>query len=121
MFKFLEKRRWLSWLIVFVIASAIFYSSSISFQNYTKINSVYSIGYHFLAFFLLAFFLSVALIKGKKKNLFATSIILAVAYALSDEFHQIFVPYRSFSFSDLVLDTAAIFLANAIYFSYLEK
>jgi len=37
----------------------------------------------------------------------ALAVLLAAAYAVSDEFHQIFVPGRSAALFDVALDSAA--------------
>ena len=42
-------------------------------------------------------------------------VIIALVYAVSDEFHQLFVPGRACSFSDFLVDSAGIFLATLIY------
>ncbi|MEK6820407.1 MAG: VanZ family protein [Nanoarchaeota archaeon] len=112
MIEFFEKRKWLSWIIVFLIASLIFYLSSLSFKGY-HVFSLNSVFYHFLAFFWFAFFLIAALLKGRKR--FLAAVLIALAYAVSDEFHQLFVPFRNFSISDILTDSAGIFLAGFAY------
>ena len=42
------------------------------------------------------------------------SVGICVAYAISDEIHQLFVPGRSFQVSDIITDTAGILTGTAI-------
>jgi len=115
MIRLLEKHNKISWLFVFLIATAIFYMSSKTFPLAIRTTNIYSIIYHFFAFFFLAFFLLPAIVKGENKALIFIAIILAVMYGMSDEFHQLFVPGRSCSFSDFLINSAGILLASFIY------
>jgi len=44
------------------------------------------------------------------------SVGLSILYALSDEFHQIYVPGRAFQVADLLLDLTGILIGVGIYF-----
>jgi len=111
-----EKHNKFSWFIVIVIAGIIFYISSLSFApSAGAVWNINSILYHFVAFFFLGFFLLVSLIKGDKRKFIIIGIIIAIVYAVSDEFHQLFVPGRNCSFSDFLLDSCGILLASFIY------
>jgi len=44
------------------------------------------------------------------------SVGLSILYALSDEFHQIYVPGRAFQVADLLLDLVGILIGVGIYF-----
>lgn len=46
-----------------------------------------------------------------RRNWFWLTLLLAIAYALSDEFHQSFVPSRTASIYDCMIDTAGAFIA----------
>jgi VanZ family protein len=46
-----------------------------------------------------------------RRNWFWLTLSLAIAYALSDEFHQSFVPSRTASIYDCLIDTAGAFIA----------
>lgn len=120
MIRFLEKNNFFSWLAVILLAIIIFYVSSLTLYGAPK-TKILSILYHFSAFFWFAFFLSLALISGKKKNLIILAVILAVIYAVSDEVHQLFVPNRNFSISDILTDSAGILLANFAYLLTFKK
>lgn len=76
---------------------------------------------HFLAFFILGFFLNLTLkyqtkFPELKKNIILITVIIASGYALLDELHQLFVPGRSAE----VLDWVADFI-GAITGSYLTE
>ncbi|BDQ02216.1 MAG: hypothetical protein KatS3mg036_0660 [Ignavibacterium sp.] len=64
---------------------------------------------HFLAFFVLGFFLNLTLkyqtkYPSLKKNILLITIIIAAGYGLLDELHQLFVPGRSAEVLDWVAD-----------------
>jgi len=116
MIRLLEKHNKFSWLAVILIAIAIFYISSLDLSRIKTTGLNYkSFLYHFLAFFFLAFFLLPPLVKGRKKNLIFLAVIIAVFYGISDEIHQLFVPYRFFSFADILTDSAGVLLASLSY------
>ena len=76
-----------------------------------------TIFYHFYAFFFLELFLLFSLVQGKKTRykLIILSIIISITYAILDEFHQLFVPGRSFTISDILTDSAGVLLASYLY------
>ena len=119
MFKFFEGKKWLTSVVTVIIAAIIFYISSLSFKGVST--GALSLFYHFLAFFWFAFFLSITLISGKRKNLFVVAIILAIIYAISDEVHQFFVPFRNASISDILIDSFGILFFNFIYLLSFRK
>ena len=45
----------------------------------------------------------------KLKLLFGISIVVGLIYAITDEFHQSFVPGRGPSVTDVCIDTAGVF------------
>jgi VanZ family protein len=49
-----------------------------------------------------------------RQHWFKLSLLLAAAYSLSDEFHQSFVPSRTASIHDSMIDTAGALLALSI-------
>lgn len=65
---------------------------------------------HFIAYFVLGVLalLSLKLSNIKKASLCA--IVICISYAISDEFHQLFVFGRSCQFSDVLIDTAGALL-----------
>jgi len=116
MIKLLEKNSAVSWFLVIIMAVVIFSVSSLSFPGQPSGGFEFkSTAYHFVVFFLLAFFLLPAIVKGKKKKMILFAIIVAVLYGISDEFHQLFVPGRSSTFDDVLVNTAGILFASLIY------
>jgi VanZ family protein len=103
--------RKLSIVLTILLAIEIFYFSSISApalgpQKY----SIVPIAYHFIAFFLFSFFLFDS-IKGIKLELFEKIILILTTssfYAVTDEIHQIFIPFRSCTFFDFLVDFTGI-------------
>jgi hypothetical protein len=120
MIKLLEKYAWVSWIVVAIIAIAIFYISSLTFGKGGGGFGWMTVAYHFLAFFSLAFFLLPSIVKGKNKGMILVAIIIAIMYGVSDEFHQLFVPGRSCNFPDVMVDSCGILLAGLIYVSSLR-
>jgi VanZ family protein len=64
---------------------------------------------HYIAFFVLGFFLNLTLKYQNrypvlKKNILLTTIIIAAGYGLLDELHQLFVPGRSAEVLDWIAD-----------------
>ncbi len=118
MLKWFEKNNKFSWIITLLIASTIFYLSSLNFGKTNTQGNFPSIIYHFFAFFFLSFFLSISCIKGdfKKKHLIILVIIVSVVYGILDELHQYFTPNRFMSFYDIMINTSGIFVASLIYF-----
>ena len=105
----LEKVRLLSKLLFILLLVII---SVIAFlPNYDKLPEVVSISgviNHFVAFFVLAFFLDNAY-QPKIKN----ALILLFAYGFFIEFVQYFLPNRCFELLDLVVDMSGV---GAFYF-----
>jgi len=115
-----EKYNKLSWLITILLTLLIFYMSSLTFLPAVSVSfDIKSTAYHFLVFFWLAFFLLISLIKGninnKRTNLFIYGLIFVLLYSISDEIHQLFVPGRFCSLTDILIDSIGIFLATLIY------
>ena len=119
MIKWFEKEDIVALVIAVLIALLIFYVSSQSFEKGSpgpnfKFKPVL---YHFGVFFLFAFFISLALIKGKIENkyLILLAIIFGIALAATDELHQLFVPNRSCGLEDFFTDFAGILGAGVVY------
>jgi len=123
MIDWLEKKRYAAIILTLLVAIEIFYFSSISMISNGQAGMGFiPIIYHLTVFFLFNFFLLIA-IKGNKKIKISYVIIAlgaSIIYALSDEFHQIFVPFRNPSIQDLLIDTIGIFLST-IFILYFNK
>ncbi len=48
-------------------------------------------------------------------SVYSASILFSIIYACSDEYHQSFVATRGPSFSDVLIDSAGVLLAFALY------
>ncbi|MGD9276459.1 MAG: VanZ family protein [Candidatus Pacearchaeota archaeon] len=119
MIKILEKNKTLSIIFLISIITEIFYFSSLSFSDKPKVTTINIIPttYHFIVFFLLAFFI-LTTIKGNKKIKLKYTIItfiFSIIYAILDEAHQIFISNRFASFNDIITDSLGIFFSILIY------
>jgi len=105
MLKNFSKERMFYIFITILIAIIIFLFSDISFFTGEETGFNLASFYHFGVFFMFTFFLSLSL-KNGKINIKLISIILLVSlsYAISDEFHQLFVPGRFASVKDVLID-----------------
>ena len=122
MIKWLEKKRIISLIITILIAVEIFYFSSLSGDVGIGGDIYISKIYHFVVFFLFSFFLF-ATIKGNKRikiKHFLIVLIVSLSYAILDEVHQLFVPFRDFSIKDILTNTSGIF-SSIITYSYINK
>lgn len=54
------------------------------------------------------------------KRLFWTAFAMTVAYACTDEFHQLFVPGRSGQFTDVLVDSSGAF-AVSVFASWRQR
>jgi VanZ family protein len=99
-----------------------FFSSKSSVPGAGGVFLLLPIAYHFVVFFLFSFFL-LATIKGNKKlktSYLIIVLIFSVIYAISDEFHQSFVPGRNADIKDVLTDSVGIILSLLISI-YIEK
>lgn len=65
---------------------------------------------HCLEFTGLSFLFNLSLYQTKKKLMILPSVLLTSAYAVTDEFHQLFVEGRSCQITDWAIDTAGAIL-----------
>lgn len=117
-----EKHNIMSFCIALLIAILIFFVSSIQFPPSSSGtgSSIKATLYHILAFFLLASFLLISLVQGKKREIVMLPVFIAVIYGIFDELHQFFIPGRGSSISDVLLDSFGIFIALTIYLTHLK-
>lgn len=124
------KTRWFKWLPVIAWCFLIFYftssplatgsstaeiiaeNTSLSHNGVEIVNVIFRKYAHLTAFGILAVLTLWAMFPGRRTYLPAWAF--ATLYAFSDEWHQAFVPGRSASFRDVMLDSvgALIFLAT---------
>jgi VanZ family protein len=116
-----ERHSKICWLFVFIIGGIIFYMSSLTLTVGGKSgNNLLSILYHIFAFFFFAFFLLMALVRGKYRRFALFGILISVLYGISDEIHQLFVPGRYGSIADVGYDSVGIVFAFLIYMISVE-
>lgn len=78
---------------------------------------------HITEYFILAL-LTISLLKEytKKQNvILVSSLIFCFIYAMTDEYHQSFVPGRSSLFRDVLIDTSGGILAIVLNYIYMHK
>jgi VanZ family protein len=101
-----------------IVATIIFAVSSIPGETVEAVG-LGKESYHIKGHFFLYFVLYLALYKGTKNAWL--SWILATLYAITDEYHQLFVPGRSWQMIDIIVDSLGAGFAAIILwrFSYL--
>jgi len=107
------------WLPVIIYAIFIFYLSSFPGTNLPKLFVGQDILFHIIEYTFLALLISRAL-KTYQPNLIYTRRVLLVflislAYAVSDEFHQIFVSGRCASGLDILIDGIGSCIGSIFY------
>jgi len=108
------------WAVVIFLLSArpVTPATEIFWQDFIVKKSAHIIEYAILAA-LLYRALRASPVEKKKAGVY--SVILAVLYAASDEFHQSFVPGRASTLRDVIFDTIGAILAIYILWKYLPK
>jgi hypothetical protein len=111
-----------SLLIAVLIAGFILYISSIPSYGFPTGLGLLPKVYHLVIFALLAFFLSLAIIRKQINNKYLIIIVLllSIAYAISDELHQSFVPGRHCAIKDVFIDTTGILISIIFYYALRE-
>ena len=120
MISYLEKNKRFSILFTVLIAAEIFFVSSVPGSRVITEGLDLSAAYHSIVFFLLGFFtiLSMTNRKDKKMTRLLLPVGITILYAIVDEIHQIFVPLRSSSITDVLIDISGILLAVIVYLYY---
>ena len=81
--------------------------------------------YHFIEYGIFSFLLFLAFYHSRseflKKHFIVVSCIVGIAYGLSDEIHQSFVPGRSCEFLDFVADCLGIAVVQIVIWLYLRN
>lgn len=116
MLDWFERHNWISLIVAVLIAGFIFYMSSRVFPPSVVGIGIKAIVYHFVVFFFLAGFL-IAGLKGERKDVFwiLVAVIIAVFYAVTDEFHQLFVPGRFGCLEDVLIDGIGVVCSGMVY------
>lgn len=112
-----------SWYPVLICMTIIFFLSSI--PGYHSIDNIFQLPkftvgnddiLHLATYFMLGFTFY-RRIKNKSFALLLTALFCCL-YGLSDEAHQLFVPFRSFSTMDLAMDTLGGYIGGICYQMY---
>jgi VanZ family protein len=59
---------------------------------------------HFMSYLILGILVNNALVVSNVNKTFKYSLLFCIVYAISDEFHQLFVPGRGAQISDVIID-----------------
>jgi len=107
------------WLPVLICMVIIFHASSIHGRDIPPLFPFQDVAFHFFVYLALCFFFARAL-KNTYRNmsgikLIIFTVIFGFIYGASDELHQAFVPYRSVSCFDVLIDTLGSFAGSLIY------
>jgi hypothetical protein len=108
------------WLPVLVWAGVIFSFSSMSINKETAfswLDFVVKKTAHVVEYFILYWLLFRAISEKNEKinkKVFVWSIVIAIFYALSDEWHQTFVPGREGTLRDVGFDTIGVLLSTTL-------
>ncbi|MBU1124644.1 MAG: VanZ family protein [Candidatus Omnitrophica bacterium] len=107
------------WLPACICMGIIFIASSIPGSQIPSAFPYQDIVFHAGAYLLLAFFFARALRTTwaglKDYQVLGITILYGVLYALSDEWHQSFVPYRMATAFDVFVDTAGTCAGSLIH------
>jgi VanZ family protein len=108
-----------NWLPVVFWAFVIFFFSAQPTQRASRIyweDFIIKKSAHIIEYFVLSLLLFRALISQKieKTKSLKISALVSVIYAITDEFHQSFVPGRDATVRDVLIDSFGVFLA--VYF-----
>ena len=108
------------WLPVIVWAGVIFFLSSIpDLKTELKEDFILRKIAHVTEFAILTFLLFRAIVVDKPGRAIIYSLVLALFYAFSDEFHQLFVKGRQCSFRDVGIDSIGILIT--VFLCYIKN
>lgn len=114
-----RSRRWRYWLPALAVMAVIFVLSSQSglrVSDDADVDRPFRVAGHLLAFGTLAACLLLALSWGRRPRLRDAAIAfgITVLFAISDEWHQSFVPDRTGRLDDVVTDTIGALIGLAV-------
>jgi len=107
------------WLPVVGYAALIFYSSSLPAEEIPLLFNYQDMVFHIIEYAVFALLFSRAIKAYYPKFLYQKRfwlvLVFCVAYALSDEFHQAFVPGRDACLGDVAYDGIGVIISNIFY------
>lgn len=86
--------------------------------NFIVRKVAHGIEYGILCFFIAFHFFA---LRFHKYKILLYSVVVSMLYAMTDEFHQLFVPGRSGQIGDVVIDTIGAILGSIIFLLVLPK
>jgi VanZ family protein len=109
------------WLAVVVWAGVIFYCSSMPSNKIPPLFPYADVVFHFYEYFVFYLLVYWAASNSFKKTITSSvnkilvvALIMVTLYAISDEFHQLFVPGRQAEIKDVLIDFLGAFSAAVI-------
>jgi len=120
--RWFEKNWDVSLVIVVGILVIIFALSSFGGFSppHKKGSGLFSIIYHFSAFFFLNLFLLFTLVRGNKRDFIVVAIIISMTYGVFDEIHQLFVPGRVCDIFDFLINNTGICFSSIFYMLFMS-
>ncbi len=106
------------WLPVLLCMAVIFYASSVPGDDIPGLFPWQDIAFHFAIYMILGFLSSRAIKNSWNMGalkVIISSLALGILYAASDEFHQLFVAYRTASIADILIDSAGNLAGGILY------
>ncbi len=113
-------RRFLAWLPALAWAGLIFFVSAqpkVTFQRLGFTGQALSVGGHLIVYFVLMILLVLALRAStnlSNKQVYLVAFFIVAIYGLSDEYHQSFVPGRTPTLVDWIVDLSGAVLALVV-------
>jgi len=113
------------WLPVVLCAAGIWYASSLSSTPLDEIDIPHlDKVLHALEYGVLGWLVALAIrrtgARGVRQRSWLVALVLVVAYGVTDEIHQTWVPHRDAAVSDLVADGAGGLLGGVLCLQYLK-
>jgi VanZ family protein len=114
--------RWLPLLLWMAIIFAVSHTPKQDIPAFGTWDMLIKKGSHFLAYFILALLAHWAIAHPGRQpwGRYIWVWLIAVAYAISDEYHQTFIPGRNGNMSDVVIDSLGA-LTALLVLAYYEK
>ena len=134
----MKKRKWwvvtaISWMVIIFLCTQLPYftgdrtataihktiAPSANYEKIDVLNLIIRKATHITAFGLLSIFILKSL--EPKRFAYLTSGLLTIIYSLSDEWHQSFMPGRTASLDDVLIDALGASFALSILFFYRKR
>ncbi len=109
-----KKTRIIYRFITLLYMGIIFYLSSMEMSSLPELPRNFDKVLHTAEFAILAFLIFCSIKSMVKRNVFLLSFVIAAAYGITDELHQIYVPGRYASLADLAADSLGAFLGAGL-------